>query len=127
MLQFSARDTDRPRAKWIVSSAKSRPLGLSFSLREDLQGFSGTALDAQPAGDWARASLRRAATASARISIAASFPRVDHRDGTVETQEASARMVLDRDNQVAFSRFKGSLPFRTDVGGLDHCGSSDWR
>lgn len=31
-------------------------------------------------------------------------------------------MVLDRDNQVAFSRFKGSLPFRTDVGGLDHCG-----
>jgi glucose/mannose transport system substrate-binding protein len=33
-------------------------------------------------------------------------------------------MVLDRDNQVAFSRIKGSLPARTDVdpSGLDRCG-----
>jgi glucose/mannose transport system substrate-binding protein len=33
-------------------------------------------------------------------------------------------MVLDRDNQVAFSRIKGSLPVRTDVdpSGLDRCG-----
>ncbi|OWV80444.1 sugar ABC transporter substrate-binding protein [Rhizobium sp. R635] len=51
------------------------------------------------------------------------FP-LTNRDGTTEGQEAFARMVLDRDNQVAFSRIKGSLPVRTDVdpSGLDHCG-----
>ncbi|MBB4238502.1 ABC transporter substrate-binding protein [Rhizobium esperanzae] len=51
------------------------------------------------------------------------FP-LTNRDGTAEAQEAFARMVLDRDNQVAFSRIKGSLPVRTDVdpSGLDRCG-----
>nr|WP_245305298.1 ABC transporter substrate-binding protein [Rhizobium leguminosarum] len=51
------------------------------------------------------------------------FP-LTNRDGTAEAQQAFARMVLDRDNQVAFSRIKGSLPVRTDVdpAGLDRCG-----
>ncbi|MGO7136441.1 ABC transporter substrate-binding protein [Rhizobium leguminosarum] len=51
------------------------------------------------------------------------FP-LTNRDGTAEAQQAFARMVLDRDNQVAFSRIKGSLPVRTDVdpSGLDRCG-----
>ncbi|PDT02492.1 sugar ABC transporter substrate-binding protein [Rhizobium chutanense] len=51
------------------------------------------------------------------------FP-LTNRDGAAEAQQAFARMVLDRDNQVAFSRIKGSLPVRTDVdpAGLDRCG-----
>nr|WP_245297978.1 ABC transporter substrate-binding protein [Rhizobium miluonense] len=51
------------------------------------------------------------------------FP-LTNRDGTADAQKAFARMVLDRDNQVAFSRIKGSLPVRTDVdpAGLDRCG-----
>ncbi len=45
-------------------------------------------------------------------------------EDAAEAQRAFARMVLDRDNQVVFSRFKGSLPVRTDVdpSGLDRCG-----
>ncbi|AJC83005.1 sugar ABC transporter substrate-binding protein (plasmid) [Rhizobium etli bv. phaseoli str. IE4803] len=51
------------------------------------------------------------------------FP-LTNRDGTAQAQQAFARIVLDRDNQVAFSRIKGSLPVRTDVdpSGLDRCG-----
>ena len=51
------------------------------------------------------------------------FP-LTNREGAAEAQRAFARMVLDRDNQVAFSRIKGSLPVRTDVdpSGLDRCG-----
>lgn len=51
------------------------------------------------------------------------FP-LTNREGAAEAQQAFARMVLDRDNQVAFSRIKGSLPVRTDVdpGSLDRCG-----
>ncbi|ARQ61843.1 UNVERIFIED_ORG: glucose/mannose transport system substrate-binding protein [Rhizobium etli] len=51
------------------------------------------------------------------------FP-LTSREGTAQAQQAFARMVLDRDNQVAFSRIKGSLPVRTDVdpSGLDRCG-----
>jgi glucose/mannose transport system substrate-binding protein len=51
------------------------------------------------------------------------FP-LTNREGAADAQRAFARMVLDRDNQVAFSRFKGSLPVRTDVdpAGLDRCG-----
>lgn len=51
------------------------------------------------------------------------FPLID-REGVAESQKAFARMVLDRDNQVAFSRLKGSLPVRMDIDidGLDHCG-----
>ncbi|PDT16625.1 sugar ABC transporter substrate-binding protein [Rhizobium sp. J15] len=51
------------------------------------------------------------------------FP-LTNRDGATQAQQAFARMVLDRDNQVAFSRIKGSLPVRTDVdpAGLDRCG-----
>jgi glucose/mannose transport system substrate-binding protein len=51
------------------------------------------------------------------------FP-LTNRGGTAEAQPAFARMVLDRDNQVAFSQIKGSLPVRTDVdpSGLDRCG-----
>ncbi len=51
------------------------------------------------------------------------FP-LTNREGTAQAQQAFARMVLDRDNQVAFSRIKGSLPVRTDVdpSGLDRCG-----
>ncbi|WFU12213.1 ABC transporter substrate-binding protein (plasmid) [Rhizobium sp. CB3090] len=51
------------------------------------------------------------------------FP-LTNRDGTADAQKAFARMILDRDNQVAFSRIKGSLPVRTDVdpAGLDRCG-----
>ncbi len=51
------------------------------------------------------------------------FP-LTNREDAAEAQQAFARMVLDRDNQVAFSRIKGSLPVRTDVdpNGLDRCG-----
>lgn len=51
------------------------------------------------------------------------FP-LTSREEAAEGQNAFARMVLDRDNQVAFSRIKGSLPVRTDVdpSGLDRCG-----
>lgn len=51
------------------------------------------------------------------------FP-LTNRDGTADAQRAFARMILDPDNQVAFSRIKGSLPVRTDVdpSGLDRCG-----
>ncbi len=51
------------------------------------------------------------------------FP-LTSREEAAEGQKAFARMVLDRDNQVAFSRIKGSLPVRTDVdpSGLDRCG-----
>ncbi|MFQ3787253.1 ABC transporter substrate-binding protein [Halomonas sp. A29] len=46
------------------------------------------------------------------------------RPGTTEAQYAFARVVLDPDNQVAFSRQKGSLPARTDIDPveLDRCG-----
>ncbi|GGX93271.1 sugar ABC transporter substrate-binding protein [Litchfieldella qijiaojingensis] len=46
------------------------------------------------------------------------------REGETQAQQAFARMVLDPDNQVAFSRIKGSLPVRTDIDptGLDRCG-----
>nr|WP_244426671.1 ABC transporter substrate-binding protein [Sinorhizobium sojae] len=51
------------------------------------------------------------------------FP-ITNRPDAAEAQQAFARMLLDRDNQVAFSRIKGSLPVRTDVdpSGLDRCG-----
>lgn len=51
------------------------------------------------------------------------FPITNRADAS-ETQQSFAHMVLDRDNQVAFSRIKGSLPVRTDVdpSGLDRCG-----
>lgn len=51
------------------------------------------------------------------------FPQTN-REETVLAQQAFARMVLDRDNQVAFSRAKGSIPARTDVdpNGFDRCG-----
>ncbi|XKG99719.1 ABC transporter substrate-binding protein [Pelagibacterium halotolerans] len=51
------------------------------------------------------------------------FP-LTNREETVDAQREFARMLLDRDNQVAFSRVKGSLPVRTDVdpAGLDRCG-----
>ena len=51
------------------------------------------------------------------------FP-LTSREGSYNSQQAFARMVLDRDNQVAFSRVKGSLPARTDVDAdvLDRCG-----
>ncbi|AUX80686.1 ABC transporter substrate-binding protein [Sinorhizobium fredii] len=51
------------------------------------------------------------------------FP-LTNREDAADAQRAFARMVLDRDNQVAFSRLKGSLPVRTDVdpSGLDRCG-----
>lgn len=51
------------------------------------------------------------------------FP-ITNRPHTAGAQQAFARMLLDRDNQVAFSRIKGSLPVRTDVdaSGLDRCG-----
>lgn len=51
------------------------------------------------------------------------FPITNRADASV-AQQAFARMVLDRDNQVAFSRLKGSLPARMDVdpGKLDRCG-----
>lgn len=51
------------------------------------------------------------------------FP-LTNREEAAEAQQDFARMVLDRDNQVAFSRIKGSLPVRTDVdpSGLDRCG-----
>lgn len=51
------------------------------------------------------------------------FP-LTNREEAAASQQAFARMVLDRDNQVAFSRIKGSLPVRTDVdpSGLDRCG-----
>ncbi|OHV72795.1 ABC transporter substrate-binding protein [Ensifer sp. LCM 4579] len=51
------------------------------------------------------------------------FP-ITNRPDAATAQQAFARMLLDRDNQVAFSRIKGSLPVRTDVdpSGLDRCG-----
>lgn len=51
------------------------------------------------------------------------FPLVS-RQGGYEAQQAFSEMVLDPDNQIAFSRIKGSLPVRTDVdpAGLDRCG-----
>ncbi|MCA1490653.1 carbohydrate ABC transporter substrate-binding protein [Ensifer sp. NBAIM29] len=51
------------------------------------------------------------------------FP-ITNRPDAAAAQQAFARMLLDRDNQVAFSRIKGSLPVRTDVdpSGLDRCG-----
>nr|WP_298098188.1 ABC transporter substrate-binding protein [uncultured Shinella sp.] len=51
------------------------------------------------------------------------FP-ITNRPDAAEAQQAFARMVLDRDNQVAFSRLKGSLPVRMDVDPheLDRCG-----
>jgi glucose/mannose transport system substrate-binding protein len=51
------------------------------------------------------------------------FP-LTNREEAADAQHSFARMVLDRDNQVAFSRIKGSLPVRTDVdpSGLDRCG-----
>lgn len=51
------------------------------------------------------------------------FPLIS-REGGYEAQQAFAAMVLDPDNQIAFSRLKGSLPVRTDVdpSGLDRCG-----
>ncbi|MBW6393436.1 ABC transporter substrate-binding protein [Billgrantia antri] len=46
------------------------------------------------------------------------------RDGAAHAQHTFARMVLEPDNQLAFSRLKGSLPVRTDIdpAELDHCG-----
>lgn len=51
------------------------------------------------------------------------FP-LSARASDVQAQHTFARMVLDRDNQVAFSHRKGSLPVRTDIdpSGLDRCG-----
>ncbi|MCG5478482.1 ABC transporter substrate-binding protein [Sinorhizobium alkalisoli] len=51
------------------------------------------------------------------------FP-ITNRPDAAAAQQAFARMLLNRDNQVAFSRIKGSLPVRTDVdpSGLDRCG-----
>lgn len=51
------------------------------------------------------------------------FP-ITNRQTATKAQHDFARMVLDRDNQVAFSRIKGSLPVRTDVNPteLDRCG-----
>lgn len=50
------------------------------------------------------------------------FPLIP-REGSDEAQLAFARMALDRDNQVNFSRIKGSLPVRMDVDmdKLDRC------
>lgn len=51
------------------------------------------------------------------------FP-LSSREGTHEAQQAFAQLIMDRDNQAAFSRVKGSLPVRTDVDlkALDRCG-----
>ncbi|MCZ7450796.1 ABC transporter substrate-binding protein [Agrobacterium rhizogenes] len=51
------------------------------------------------------------------------FP-IANRDGVADAQRAFARMILNRENQVAFSRIKGSLPVRVDVDptALDRCG-----
>ncbi|NIC03825.1 carbohydrate ABC transporter substrate-binding protein [Halomonas sp. DX6] len=45
------------------------------------------------------------------------------RDGVPDAQRTFARMVLDPDNQLAFSRRKGSLPVRADIDPteLDRC------
>ncbi|WP_409524113.1 ABC transporter substrate-binding protein [Nitrincola sp. MINF-07-Sa-05] len=45
------------------------------------------------------------------------------REEDLQAQLSFARMVFDPQNQVEFSRIKGSLPVRTDVDprGLDHC------
>lgn len=90
-------------------------------------------------GDWAKGelvSLGYAAdrdfgcnltpgTAIAYFTVidAFAFP-LTAREGETQAQQAFARMVLDPDNQLAFSRLKGSLPVRTDVApeGLDRCG-----
>jgi len=46
------------------------------------------------------------------------------REGDLQAQLDFARMVFEPQNQVEFSRLKGSLPVRTDIDptGLDHCG-----
>lgn len=51
------------------------------------------------------------------------FP-LANRVGDAHAQHAFARMVLDPDHQIAFSRHKGSLPVRNDIdpGELDRCG-----
>ncbi len=51
------------------------------------------------------------------------FP-LTSRDGTIQAQREFAKLVLDKEKQVAFSRIKGSLPARMDVSpeGLDKCG-----
>ena len=51
-----------------------------------------------------------------------SFPLTNRNGATGGA--GSLRPDVDRNNQVAFSRIKGSLPVRTDVAssGLDHCG-----
>ncbi|UJW77818.1 ABC transporter substrate-binding protein [Rhizobium sp. SL42] len=51
------------------------------------------------------------------------FPTTN-REASIEVQRDFARMVMDRENQVAFSSVKGSLPVRTDVdpNSLDRCG-----
>jgi len=51
------------------------------------------------------------------------FP-ITNREASIKAQHDFARMVLDRGNQVAFSRIKGSIPVRTDVNPieLDRCG-----
>lgn len=51
------------------------------------------------------------------------FP-LTNREGGDDAQRAFAQMVLEPENQVAFSRIKGSLPVRIDVdpAGLDRCG-----
>jgi len=51
------------------------------------------------------------------------FPLLN-REGGADAQQAFAGVLLDRTNQVEFSRIKGSLPVRTDVdpNGLDRCG-----
>ncbi len=51
------------------------------------------------------------------------FP-ITNRQASIKAQHEFARMVLDRGNQVAFSRMKGSIPVRIDVNPieLDRCG-----
>lgn len=51
------------------------------------------------------------------------FP-ITNREASVEAQRNFARVIMDRENQAAFSRLKGSLPVRTDVdpSNLDRCG-----
>ncbi len=51
------------------------------------------------------------------------FP-VTNRDETAKAQQEFAKLILDKENQVAFSSVKGSLPARMDVKpeGLDKCG-----
>ncbi|MGR2740498.1 ABC transporter substrate-binding protein [Billgrantia sp. Q4P2] len=90
-------------------------------------------------GDWAKGELISLGYAADRdfgcnlapgtsiayftVIDAFAFP-LTAREGETKAQQAFARMVLDPDNQVAFSRIKGSLPIRTDIdpAGLDRCG-----